>query len=69
MSYVKEYQQKLLDVTEYLPEDKITELLDFAYFLLNRYFPKSQIDENSLLLQQKSLSKIWDDSEEDLYEL
>ncbi|MBU1615104.1 hypothetical protein KJ693_07305 [bacterium] len=30
---------------------------------------KSQIDESSLLLQQKSLGKIWDNPEEDIYEL
>lgn len=33
------------------------------------YLSKSQIDKKLLRLQQKSLSKIWDNPEEDIYEL
>lgn len=33
------------------------------------YLPKSQVDKKLLHLQQKSLSKIWDNPEEDIYEL
>jgi len=67
----KQYKTILYNVLEHLPEDKIIELFDFAIFLKNQYgLPATlSIDKGSLLLQQKSLSKIWDNQEEDVYEL
>lgn len=62
---------ELEEILQQLPEEKITEIIDFARFLLARYVQKSnsQIDEGTLMLQQKALAKIWEDSEEDVYEL
>ncbi len=70
-STVKKYESALAFIIECLPEEKLVEIVDFANFLLNQYGRKavSQINKDSLLLQQKSLSKIWDNPEEDLYEL
>jgi hypothetical protein len=67
----KRYETELIKVLDKLPEEKAIELIDFGKFLLSQYpgTSKSQIDESSLLLQQKSLSKIWDDSEENVYDL
>jgi hypothetical protein len=62
---------ELAEILQQLPEEKVAELIDFAKFLLTRYVQKSnsQIDESALLLQQKALAKIWNDPEEDVYEL
>ncbi len=67
----KRYETELIKVLDKLPEEKVIELIDFGKFLLSQYpdKSKSQIDEGSLLLQQKSLSKIWDDPEENVYDL
>ena len=67
----KEYKTILSNVLDHLPKDKIMELYDFAIFLKNQYglSSTSSTDKGSLLLQQKSLSKIWDNQEEDVYEL
>ena len=67
----KRYETELIKVLDKLPEEKAIELIDFGKFLLSQYpyTSKSQIDESSLLLQQKSLSKIWDDPEENVYDL
>ncbi len=67
----RQYEKELANILELLPGDKACELLDFARFLANQYSQTSStgVDERALLLQQKSLSKIWDNPEEDLYEL
>ncbi len=71
MTTTKRYEMELASILEYLPEEKAGELLDFARFLVNQYTKMSPlgVDEGALLLQQKSLSRIWDNPEEDLYEL
>ena len=46
------------------------ELMDYAVYLGSRYSPRQQgVTEESLLLQQEALKKIWDNPEEDIYEL
>lgn len=69
----QEYGPQLLKILERLPVEKAQEVVDFAEFLKQQYgqppHPHSQIDEADLLNQQKALAKIWDDPEEDLYEL
>ena len=67
----QQYGPQLLKIMETLPEGKALEIINFAKFLKKQYGSRSQsqIDESSLLLQQQSLSKIWDDPGEDLYEL
>ena len=62
---------ELAEILEQLPDEKIAQIIDFGKYLLTRYAKQSnsQIDESALLLQQKALNKIWDDPEEDVYEL
>jgi hypothetical protein len=64
-------QTELAEILEQLPEEKIVEVIDFGRYLLARYARQSntQIDESALLLQQKALTRIWEDPEEDVYEL
>ncbi len=70
MLKVRQYEKELIKVVNKLPEDKIIEVIDFAKYLKSQHpgTSKSQIDESSLLLQQRSLSKIWDSPEEDIYD-
>jgi hypothetical protein len=54
---------------EKLSVEKIHVVEDFVDYLYQKeQFPASSVDEQQLLLQQESLSRIWSD-EEDLYEL
>ena len=71
MPQLKQSEMELIKVVDKLPEEKVLELIDFAKFLKSQYIgtSRSQIDKSSLLLQQTSLSKIWDDPEEDIYDL
>ncbi len=69
MSTVQVYEKELAGILKDLPDDKAGELLDFARFLVYKYTSKSQIDKGALLLQQKALNKIWDNPDEDIYEL
>jgi hypothetical protein len=71
MPQLKKSEMELIKVVDKLPEDKVLELIDFAKFLKSQYIgtSRSQIDKSSLLLQQTSLSKIWDNPEEDIYDL
>ena len=71
MLKLRHYEKELIKVVDKLPEDKVIEVIDFAKFLKSQHpgTSKSQIDEGSLLLQQRSLSKIWDSPEEDIYDL
>ena len=71
MTTNKQYKKQLSIILDNLPIKKVIELFDFAQFLNEQYLKgkKSAINKNSLLIQQQSLRKIWDSSEEDLYEL
>jgi len=71
MSTIQQYKVELSNILEELPEEKIIDLFNFAKFLGSQYSEKtiSAVDKSSLLLQQESLSKIWDSPEEDIYEL
>lgn len=72
MLSVKQYKEDLAKVVQRLPAQDVVELLDFAQFLRDRSSkaaPTSATDEGSLSLQQQSLSKIWDNPAEDIYEL
>ncbi len=57
--------KKLQDLSPELLE----EVIDFIEFLKIKRMKKGYIDVSSLLLQQESLSRIWDSENEDLYEL
>ena len=73
----QQYKEDLLKVIDVLPEQKISQLIEFASFLMFSNSKKHQhkknistmIDKQCLLMQQKSLSKIWDNPEEDIYDL
>jgi hypothetical protein len=65
INYKESITQKLQDLSPELLE----EVIDFIEFLKIKRMKKSHTDVNSLLLQQESLSRIWDGENEDLYEL
>jgi hypothetical protein len=56
------------DIAELTPE-LIQEVIDFIDFLKYRRMKGTGVDYNSLLMQQKSLSRIWDVESENIYEL
>jgi hypothetical protein len=57
--------KKLQDLSPELLE----EVIDFIDFLKIKRMKKGHIDVSSLLLQQESLARIWDNENEDVYEL
>lgn len=59
----KEY---LLHKLEELPPELLQEVLDFVEFLVIK---RSGIDYSYLIVQQKSLEKIWVSDAENLYEV
>jgi hypothetical protein len=64
------YKIKIDSIIDRLPEAKVEELLDYASYLGSRYSPPQEgVTEESLLLQQEALKKIWDNPEEDIYDL
>ena len=71
MNTNKQYKKQLSIILDNLPLKKVIELFDFAKFLDSQYSieKNSAIDENSLMLQQQSLKKIWDNPEENVYKL
>ena len=71
MTTNKQYKKQLSIILDNLPIKKVIELFDFAKFLNEQYLKEknSALNKNSLLIQQQSLRKIWDSSEEDVYEL
>jgi len=71
MNTNKQYKKQLSIILDNLPIKKVIELFDFAQFLNEQYLQEknSALNINSLLIQQQSLRKIWDSSEEDVYEL
>ena len=71
MAMTEQYRNEFLNYLEVPPPDKVEELRDFADFLVQRSNggKESQIDDRSLRMQQQALKPLWDDPEEDLYEL
>lgn len=69
MDTTMNYRQIIIkDLDEFSPE-LIQEVYDFIEFLKHKKEKKQGIDSSSLLLQQESLSKIWDCKSEELYDL
>ena len=56
------------DIEELTPE-LIQEVIDFIEFLKYKRMKSTGVNYNSLLIQQKSLSRIWDVESENIYEL
>jgi len=69
MGIVVDYKETITRQLEDLSPELIEEVIDFIEFLKIKRIKKSGVDSNSLLLQQESLSRIWDRESEDLYEL
>lgn len=74
MASAQEYKIRLDRIIDQLPTQKVEELLDYATFLSARYSGRFQpeesaVDDDTLMLQQESLKRIWDHPEEDIYEL
>ena len=65
VNYEETIKKKLQDLSPELLE----EVIDFIEFLKIKRMKKDHIDVSSLLLQQESLSRIWDSENEDVYEL
>jgi mRNA-degrading endonuclease RelE of RelBE toxin-antitoxin system len=65
VNYEETIKKKLQDLSPELLE----EVIDFIEFLKIKRMKKGHIDVSSLLLQQESLSRIWDSENEDVYEL
>ena len=69
MSIAANYKETIIRQLEDLSPELIQEVIDFAEFLKTKKMKTSGADPDSLLLQQESLSRIWDSKSEDLYEL
>jgi len=69
MSININYKESITQKLQGLSPEMLEEVIDFIEFLRIKRMKKSHTDVNSLLLQQESLSRIWDGENEDLYEL
>ncbi len=69
MGIAVNYKETMIKQLEDLSPELIQEVIDFVEFLKIKRMKTSGVDSNSLLLQQESLSRIWDSESEDLYEL
>ena len=63
------YKETILKELEGLTPELIQEIIDFIKFLKVKEVKKTSVDYNSLLIQQRSLGRIWDIESENLYEL
>lgn len=68
MAISTEEKKRITQILETLSSDKVKEVLDFIGYLKMKEF-NSGVDIASLVLQQRSLARIWEGEEEDLYEL
>ena len=69
MGTLPKYKEHIIKDIEDLPIELIQEVVDFIEFLKIKKMKKTDVDYESLLLQQESLSRIWKAESEDLYEL
>jgi hypothetical protein len=63
------YEETITKKLQDLSPELLEEVIDFIEFLKIKRMKKDHIDVNSLLLQQESISRIWDSENEDVYEL
>lgn len=68
MALSTEGKERIIRELEGLPAEKVEEVLNFIGYLKMKKL-NSGVDAASLVLQQQSLSKVWDGEGEDLYEL
>jgi hypothetical protein len=69
MGIAVNYKETIIKQLEDLSPELIQEVIDFVEFLKIKRMKTSGVDSNSLLLQQESLSRIWNRESEELYEL
>lgn len=69
MTPLKNYKDFIIENLEELPPELIQEVIDFIQFLKIKSMKQSGVDNESLLLQQESLNRIWEPESEDIYEL
>ncbi|MBI5182728.1 MAG: DUF2281 domain-containing protein [Nitrospirae bacterium] len=69
MATLTSYQELIVKDLEELSPELIQEVIDFIEFLKLRKMKKRGVDYELLLLQQESLSRIWEAESEELYEL
>jgi hypothetical protein len=69
MSMNVKYEETITEKLQDLSPELLEEVIDFIEFLKIKRMKKGHIDVSSLLLQQESLSRIWDSENEDVYEL
>jgi len=62
-------KENIVKELEVLTPELIQEVFDFIEFLKIKRMKNTDINRSSLLLQQESLSRIWDSESEGLYEL
>lgn len=63
------YKEIIMKDIEELTPELIQEIIDFIEFLKYKRMKRTGIDYNSLIIQQKSLGRIWDVESENTYEL
>ncbi len=63
------YKEIIMKDIEELTPELIQEVIDFIEFLKYKGVKRTGVDYNSLIIQQKSLSRIWDVESENTYEL
>jgi hypothetical protein len=63
------YKEIIMKDIEELSPELIQEVIDFIEFLKYKRLKRTDTDYNSLIIQQKSLSRIWDVESENTYEL
>ena len=69
MSMNVNYEESITKKIQDLSPEQLEEVIDFIEFLKIKRMKKGHIDVSSLLLQQESVSRIWNSENEDLYEL
>jgi hypothetical protein len=63
------YKEIITKDLEELTPDLIQEVIDFIEFLKSKKLKRAGIDYHSLIIQQESIGRIWNNESEDLYEL
>lgn len=70
MNVLEKNHAEIVDKIDGLTPDMIQEVIDFIDFIKTKKRGETfSNNEDTLFIQQESLSKIWDNEAEDLYEI
>jgi hypothetical protein len=69
MNILEKNHAEIVDKIDGLTPDMIQEVIDFIDFIKTKKRGGTFSNQDTLLVQQESLSKIWDNEAEDLYEI